>query len=103
MGSSGFTEYNLTVSMPKNSKKKTTTKKKETFSLKGEQLLSKVKELVREGNVRRITIKNKDGKTILMFPMTVGVVGAVLAPVLAAVGAMAALLTECSLTVEREK
>jgi hypothetical protein len=76
---------------------------KETFTLKGEQLLKKIKELIDEGNVRKITIHDKTGKEIMSFPLTIGVVGAVLAPVLAAVGALAALIGECSLSVEREK
>ena len=79
--------------------KKTTT---ETFELKGEDLVKKVKELIHEGNVRRIIIKNKEGKTLIEFPLTFGVVGALIAPVLAAVGAIAALVSECSITVERE-
>lgn len=83
-------------------KSKTATKKKESFKLDGEELLKKVKELVREGNVRKITIADKNGKTLVVFPLTVGVVGAVLAPVLAAVGAIAALITECTIKVERE-
>lgn len=76
--------------------------KKEEFKLSGEELLAKVKHLIQEGNVRSITIANKEGKTIMELPLTVGVVGAVLAPVLAAVGAVAALVTECTITVERE-
>ncbi|HEX7844813.1 MAG TPA: DUF4342 domain-containing protein [Chitinophagaceae bacterium] len=75
---------------------------KETFTVKGEQLLNKIKELIQEGNVRKITIHDKSGKEIMSFPLTVGVVGAVLAPVLAAVGAIAALVVECSISVERE-
>ena len=75
---------------------------KEEFKVSGEELLKKVKELIAEGNVRRIIIKNKDGKSILELPLTLGVVGAVLAPVLAAVGAVAALVTECSIVVERQ-
>jgi len=75
----------------------------EQFEIKGEQLLSKVKELIEEGNVRRIIIKDKAGKELVTFPLTVGVVGAVLAPVLAAVGALAALVTECTIAVEREE
>jgi hypothetical protein len=80
------------------------TKKKteETFKVSGEQLLTKVKELVKEGNVRRIIIKDKNGKTLVEVPLTIGVIGAVIAPVLAAVGAIAALVTECSIVVERE-
>ncbi len=75
---------------------------KESFTLKGEQLLNKIKELIAEGNVRKITINDKYGKEIMSFPLTIGVVGAVLAPVLAAVGALAALIGECTLSVERE-
>ena len=75
---------------------------KETFSVHGEQLLKKIKELIEEGNVRKITIHDKTGKEIMSFPLTVGVVGAVLAPIFAAVGALAALIGECSISVERE-
>ncbi len=76
---------------------------KESFTLNGESLLKKVKELFAEGNIRKITITDKGGKEIMSFPMTVGVVGALVAPVLAAVGALAALIGECSITVEREE
>lgn len=69
----------------------------------GEQLLSKVKELVHEGNVRRIIIKDQSGHTILEIPLTVGVVGAILAPTLAAVGAIGALLAQCSIQVVRSE
>ena len=79
--------------------KKTT---KEEFKVSGDALLGKVKEIISEGNVRRIIIKNKDSKQLIELPLTIGVVGAVLAPVLAAVGAIAALVTECSIVVERE-
>ena len=79
----------------------TTTPKEETFHVKGEQVIGKVKELVTEGNVRRIIIKDKAGKTLVEFPLTVGVIGVVFAPVLAAVGAIAALVSECTITVER--
>ncbi len=77
-------------------------KNEETFKVSGAQLLKKVKELVKEGNVRKITIKDKNNKEIMTFPLTIGVVGAVIAPVLAAVGAAAALIGECSISVERE-
>lgn len=76
---------------------------KETFTVKGEQLLKKIKELIEEGNVRKITIQDKAGKEIMSFPLTFGVVGAVFAPILAAVGAVAALVTECTISVEREE
>ncbi len=75
--------------------------KNEEFKVSGEDLLKKVKELLKEGNIRKVTIKDKDGKAILSFPLTLGVVGAVLAPMLAAVGAVAALVTECTISVER--
>ena len=75
----------------------------ETFRVHGDQLLAKVRELIKEGNVRRIIIKDKEGKTLVEFPLTIGVIGAVFAPVLAAVGAIAALVTECTITVERER
>ncbi len=75
---------------------------KEEFKVNGEDLLKQVKQLINEGNVRRIIIKNKDGKHLIELPLTIGVVGAVLAPVLAAVGAIAALVTECTIVVERE-
>lgn len=76
---------------------------KESFTLNGENLLKKVKELIAEGNIRKITITEKDGKELMSFPLTIGVVGAVLAPVLAAVGALAALIGECTISVEREE
>lgn len=78
-------------------------KKEETFNVKGEKLIEKVKQLIKEGNVRRIIIKDKKGKVLVEFPLTFGVVGAVLAPMLAAIGAIAALVTECSITVKREE
>jgi len=73
---------------------------KESFKVAADQLVDAVKKIVHEGNVRRIVIK-QDGRTVAEFPMTVGVVGAVVAPVLAAVGALAAVLTECTIEVER--
>lgn len=76
--------------------------KKETFSISGESLLGKIKELVHEGNVSRITINDKHGKELMSFPLSVGLLGAILAPVFAAVGTLAALVTECTITVERE-
>jgi uncharacterized membrane protein len=76
--------------------------RKEEFSVNGEELLKKVKQLIKDGNVRRITIKSKEGKTIIVIPLNIGVIGTVLAPMLAAVGAIAALVTQCTITVERE-
>ena len=65
--------------------------------------MAKVKELIRQGNIRRIIIKDKDGKSLVEFPLTIGVVGTLIAPVLVAVGAIAALITECQIVVEREE
>jgi hypothetical protein len=73
----------------------------ETFKVEGGELLDQVKRLLHEGNVRRIVIKQGD-HTVVEFPLTIGVVGAAIAPPLAAVGAMAALLSDCSIEVERE-
>jgi len=72
----------------------------ESFKVAANELVDAVKRLVHEGNVRRVIIK-QDGRTVVEFPLTVGVVGTVLAPVLAAAGAIAAVLTECTLVVER--
>lgn len=73
----------------------------EEFHVKGEDLIAKIKQIIAEGNVRRIIIKDKDNKTLIEIPLTIGVVGIVLAPVLAAVGAIAALVTECTIIVEK--
>jgi hypothetical protein len=73
---------------------------KESFKVAGGQLLDLVKKIVHEGNVRRVIIKQGD-RTIAEFPLTVGVIGTVLAPVLAAVGAIAAFMNECTIEVER--
>lgn len=77
--------------------------KNESFHVKGDELLKKIKELIKEGNIRKITITDKNGKEIVVFPLTIGVVGAVLVPILAAVGAIAALVTECTISVEKEE
>ena len=73
----------------------------EELKITGEELLSTVRELVRQGNIRRITIKNREAKTLVEIPLTLGVVGTLLLPTLAALGAVAALVTECSIVVER--
>jgi hypothetical protein len=75
----------------------------EEFRVKGEELLSKIKELIHEGNIRRIIIKDREGKTMIEFPLTFGVVGAVLAPTLAAIGAVAALIGEATVVVEKNE
>lgn len=74
----------------------------ESFKVSGEDLLKRVKAIIKEGNVRRIIISNKEGKTILEIPVTIGIIGAAISPVLAAVGAIAALVTECTITVVRK-
>jgi hypothetical protein len=73
----------------------------EEFRVEGEKLLTKIKELIHEGNIRRISIKDKEGKTVMEIPVTIGVVGILLAPQLAAIGAIAALLTEATVVVEK--
>lgn len=78
---------------------KTTT---EEFKVSGEELIKKVKEIIKEGNVRKIIIKNKEGKNVIELPLTISVVGALLAPALAALGAVAALVTECAIVVVRD-
>jgi len=75
----------------------------EEFQIKGEMLLTKVKELLHEGNVRRIVLKNEEGRVMIEFPLTFGVVGAVLLPVWAALGAIAALAANLTIVVERIK
>ena len=74
----------------------------EEFTVSGEELIGKVKDLIHQGNIRKITIKDNQGKTVAEFPLTFGVVGALIAPALAAIGAIAALMTECTIAVERE-
>ena len=75
----------------------------EEFKVEGERILSKIKELIHEGNIRKVIIKDKDGKTMMEIPMTFGVVGALIAPQLAAIGAIAALLTEATIVVEKNE
>lgn len=73
--------------------------KKEEFRVTSTQVVNKVKQLIKEGNARKIIIENEKGQSVMEIPLTVGVVGAVLAPVLAAVGAMTALMTNCTIVV----
>ena len=73
----------------------------EEIKVQGEQLLGKVRELVHEGNVRRIVIENEKGETLVELPLTVGVVGTLLLPMAAAVGAIAAVVTECTIRFDR--
>ena len=76
---------------------------KERHRVKGDDLLGKVKEIVREGNVRKITIRNEEDKVLLSFPLAAGVLGAALLPMWAAIGAVAALVGNCSIDVERRE
>jgi hypothetical protein len=73
----------------------------EEFRVSGDEILNKVKEIIHEGNVRRIILKDDQGKTFMEIPLTVGVVGALVAPVLAAVGAVAALASNLTIVVEK--
>jgi hypothetical protein len=75
----------------------------EEFKIDGEKLIAKIKELIHEGNIRKIIIKDKEGKTLMEIPMTFGVVGVLLAPQLAAIGAIAALVTEATVVVEKSE
>ena len=73
----------------------------EEYQVSGEGLVAKVKELVHEGNIRRIIIKNEEGETLIEVPLTLGMVGAVLLPVWAAIGSIAALVANCTIIVEK--
>jgi hypothetical protein len=73
----------------------------EEFNIRGEELVAKIKELVRQGNIRRISVRDEDGRTLVDLPLTWGVVGALVAPQLAALGAIAALITKGSIVIER--
>jgi Domain of unknown function (DUF4342) len=74
----------------------------EEFRVNGEELIAKIKNLINEGNIRRVIIKDKEGKVVFEIPLTFGVVGALIAPQLAAIGAIAALLTEATVVVEKK-
>jgi CBS domain-containing protein len=73
----------------------------EEYHVEGDDLIKKVKDLIHEGNIRRLIIKNEEGKKLIEIPLTLGVVGAVLLPVWAAIGAIAAVVTDCTIEVER--
>ena len=74
----------------------------EDFKVRGEDLLGKARELIHEGNIRRMMIINEDGRTLIEFPLTIGVIGAVLLPVWAAIGAIAAVVTDCTIRIEKD-
>lgn len=85
--------------------KKRATKKstEEIYKLKGKKVVTKITELVKEGNVRKITIRDSKGKTIFVMPVTVGILGAVFAAPLVVIGAVVAMVSECEISVERRK
>ena len=85
-----------TKNEPKDEKTRT-----EEFKVNGGEIINKFKEILHEGNIRRIILKNDEGKTIVEIPLTVGIIGAAFAPVLAAVGAIAALATNLTIVVEK--
>ena len=78
------------------------TSRSEEFQFSGDTLLAKIKEIIREGNIRRVVIKNDDGRVLIDIPLTIGVVGTLLAPQLAAIGAIAALVLKGSIVIEKE-
>ena len=75
--------------------------KREAFHVNGKELLKKIEEILAEGNARRIIIKKDSGETLVEFPLTIGAVGVLLAPLLAAVGALAAIVSNCTIVVEK--
>lgn len=75
---------------------------RERYRVAGERVVEKLKELLHEGNVQHVVIKNDEGRTLLEIPVTIGVAGALLAPVWAAVGAMAAVVANCTIEIERQ-
>ncbi len=82
-------------------KKETGRNKSQEFKLDGSEIISKIQELIHQGNIRRIIIKNEEGKTLIEIPLILGLVGAALAPVLAAVGAIGALVAKLTIIVEK--
>jgi len=87
--------------MAEEKKKKKSGTRTEEFKLNGGEVINKIKELIHEGNIRRIIIKNEEGKTYVEIPLTIGLVGVALAPILAAVGAIAALASNLTIVVEK--
>jgi hypothetical protein len=90
----------MTEEMP-HEEVKTEEVRTEEFQVNGDFLVAKIKELLNQGNIRRIILKNEDGKTLIEIPLTVGVVGVILLPVWAAIGAIAALAVKLTITVEK--
>ena len=73
----------------------------EEFVVSGDAVIAKIKEIIHEGGIRRLSLQNEEGKTLIEVPLTLGVVGAMLLPVLAAVGAISALVADCTIVVEK--
>lgn len=78
------------------------TKRTEEFKISGSDVVSRIKELIKAGNIRKITIKDKNGKVFAEFPLTIGVVGTVILPVAAAISTIIALVADCTISVEKE-
>ncbi len=93
-----MTEESKTEPKAEEKKEKTRT---EEFKVIGSEILDKFKEILHEGNIRKIILKNDDGKTFLEIPLTIGVIGAAVAPLLAAIGAIAALASSMTIIVEK--
>jgi len=87
--------------MPKKSKTAGKTSDQE-FTVSGDELLKTVKRIIKNGNARKIIIKSEHGKTMLEIPLAIGAVAALIAPVLAAVGGLAALMTKCTIVVKKK-
>lgn len=85
----------------KEEKKKEGKSKTEEFKINANEVVDKIKELIHEGNIRRIILKNEEGKTLIEIPLTLGLVGAALLPIWAAVGAIAALVAKMTIVVEK--
>ncbi|MEK7093712.1 MAG: DUF4342 domain-containing protein [Patescibacteria group bacterium] len=81
---------------------KNTHERTEEFKVSGDEVAAKIKELIKEGNIRRIIIKNEAGESLIEIPLTIGAIGALLVPTLAAIGAVAALLTKCTIVIVRK-
>jgi hypothetical protein len=97
-----FLHQEATMTDEEKKDQKTTGKTRtEEFKLNGGEILDKIKEVLHEGNIRRIILKDEQGKVFLEIPLTVGIIGAALAPVLAAVGAIAALVSKLTIVVEK--
>ncbi len=82
-------------------KKETKGSRNEEFKVSGGEIINKMKELIHQGNIRRIILKNEEGRTFMEIPLTVGLVGVAIAPLLAAVGAIAALVSNLTIVVEK--